>query len=328
MVAACWSLTWCGIFQAQVPSSTKIEVVVRNAVAYVNDGIPYGEYATAQTQTPPATGGRNFRSWTLIGDVAAVNGKPAKGVAVHRADIVSLRTAPANGQAISDVNGPLAVADYNVEIRQADGTPVGTVMLQGFLFGPPPPGAPSASMASNLAIVGGTGAFLGARGYSGHTGTTAVGLASIAEDPGIRRTRPGDEWRLTMNLIPAFAPEIVITPDGPAVVHSSDFTPVSSSRPARRGETLSVFARRLGPTRPGVEPGQSFAASPLQTVNSPIEILVNESPAEVLAATGYPNSVDGYQVNFRVPDEAVSGPARLRLSAAWIPAPEVQIAIE
>jgi hypothetical protein len=89
----------------------------------VDDGIPYGQYATAQTQTPPATGGRNFRSWTLIGDVVSVNGKPAKGVAVHRADIVSLRMAPANGQAISDVNA-LAVADYNVEIRQADGTPV------------------------------------------------------------------------------------------------------------------------------------------------------------------------------------------------------------
>jgi hypothetical protein len=243
---------------------------------------------------------------------------------------VSLRTAPANGQAISDVNGPLAVADYNVEIRQADGTPVGTVMLQGFLFGPPPPGVPSASMASNLAIVGGTGAFLGARGYSGHVGTGApvVGLASVAEDPGIRRTRPGDEWRLTLNLIAAFAPEIGNTANGPAVVHSSDFTPVSSSRPARRGETLSLFARHLGPTRPGVEPGQSFGASPLQIVNSPIEILVNGSPAEVLAATGYPNSVDGYQVNFRVPDDTVSGPARLRLSAAWIFAPEVQIAIE
>jgi hypothetical protein len=201
IIAAHWSLTWCGVLEAQVPSSARLEVVVQNAVAYVDDGIPYGQYATAQTQTPPATGGRNFRSWTLIGDVVSVNGKPAKGVAVHRAHIVSLRTAPANGQAISDVNGPLAVADYNVEIRHADGTPVGTAMLQGFLFGPPPL-EPSASMTSNLAIVGGTGAFLGARGYSGHTGTTAVGLASIADDPGIRRTRPGDEWRLTMNLIP------------------------------------------------------------------------------------------------------------------------------
>jgi hypothetical protein len=141
IIAAHWSLTWCGVLEAQVPSSARLEVVVQNAVAYVDDGIPYGQYATAQTQTPPATGGRNFRSWTLIGDVVSVNGKPAKGVAVHRAHIVSLRTAPANGQAISDVNGPLAVADYNVEIRHADGTPVGTAMLQGFLFGPPPPGA-------------------------------------------------------------------------------------------------------------------------------------------------------------------------------------------
>jgi uncharacterized protein (TIGR03437 family) len=64
-------------------------------------------------------------------------------------------------------------------------------------------------------------------------------------------------------------------------------------------------------------------------VNSPIEILVNGSAAEVMAATGYPGSLDGYQVNFKLPAANMGkGMATLRISAAWIPGPEVRIAVE
>jgi uncharacterized protein (TIGR03437 family) len=55
---------------------------------------------------------------------------------------------------------------------------------------------------------------------------------------------------------------------------------------------------------------------------------VNGSPAEVLAATGYPDSLDGYQVNFRLPPDTAKGSASLRLSVAWVSAPEIRIPIE
>ncbi|MBI3683877.1 MAG: hypothetical protein HY235_26175 [Acidobacteria bacterium] len=38
---------------------------------------------------------------------------------------------------------------------------------------------------------------------------------------------------------------------------------------------LSLIATNLGPTRPGVDPGQPFPASPRQIVNSPLEVTVN-----------------------------------------------------
>jgi hypothetical protein len=38
----------------------------------------------------------------------------------------------------------------------------------------------------------------------------------------------------------------------------------------------------------------------------------------VIAAVGYPGSVDEYPVNFRIPADAGHGMARLQLSAAWI----------
>jgi uncharacterized protein (TIGR03437 family) len=77
-----------------------------------------------------------------------------------------------------------------------------------------------------------------------------------------------------------------------------------------------------------VDPGQPFLADPLQVVNSPVQVLVNGNPAEVLFAGGYPGAVDGYQVNFRVPDPTTSGQASIQLFSAWIGGPTVNIQVQ
>jgi uncharacterized protein (TIGR03437 family) len=102
---------------------------------------------------------------------------------------------------------------------------------------------------------------------------------------------------------------------------------VTPSKPAAAGEVLSVFMRNLGPTTPGVDPGKPFPASP-PTVNAPVQVTVNGESAEVTAAVGYPGSIDGYQVNFRVPSGASKGTATIQVSAAWIAGPAVSIAIQ
>ncbi len=84
------------------------------------------------------------------------------------------------------------------------------------------------------------------------------------------------------------------------------------------GEILSLFATGLGPVSPAVDLGQPFPSSPVATVNSPIEVMVNGKAAEVLGAVGLPGAVDGYQVNFRVPPDTAKGPASIQVSAAWI----------
>ncbi|HTX39112.1 MAG TPA: hypothetical protein VME43_29010 [Bryobacteraceae bacterium] len=43
--------------------------------------------------------------------------------------------------------------------------------------------------------------------------------------------------------------------------------------------------------------------------NSPLTVTVNGEAAEVLAAVGYPGSVDGYQVNFQMPFDVRTGVA-------------------
>ena len=119
-------------------------------------------------------------------------------------------------------------------------------------------------------------------------------------------------------MIPMFTPQIVVTPTGPAVTHSSDFTLVSPSKPAAPGEILSLFATDLGPTVPEVDPGLPFPSNPTAAVNSPVTVTVNGKTADVLAAVGYPGSADGYQVNFRVPPDAARGSAIIQVSAAWV----------
>jgi uncharacterized protein (TIGR03437 family) len=114
----------------------------------------------------------------------------------------------------------------------------------------------------------------------------------------------------------------------PAVVHASDSTLVSASKPAKAGEILTLYAAGLGPTRPGVDPGQPFTADPRQLANSPVQVLVNGNPGELLYAGGYPGAIDGYQVNFRVPDGTTSGQATLQLTSAWIAGLGVNIPVQ
>jgi uncharacterized protein (TIGR03437 family) len=178
-----------------------------------------------------------------------------------------------------------------------------------------------------LGDCGGTGAFLGARGQVSGTGG-AGRAASMAEDPGNRRSNGGANVRFILHVIPMFVPQVLTSEGAPAVVHSRDFSLVTASKPAVGGEILSLFAVGLGPTVPAGDPAQPFPPSQLAVVNSPIEVKVNGKSAEVLAAVGFPGAVDGYQVNFRVPQDAAKGVATIQVSAAWIAGAPVSITVQ
>ncbi|MBI3470113.1 MAG: hypothetical protein HY013_02000 [Candidatus Solibacter usitatus] len=119
-----------------------------------------------------------------------------------------------------------------------------------------------------------------------------------------------------------------MTPNGPSVFHGADFSLVTAAKPARAGEVLILTATHLGPTRPGVDPGRPFPPSPLQEVNSPVDVLVNGQTAEVINKIGWPGLVDNYRVDFRVPEGTAAGTASLQLTAAWIAGPPVNIPVQ
>jgi uncharacterized protein (TIGR03437 family) len=149
----------------------------------------------------------------------------------------------------------------------------------------------------------------------------------MAEDPAHRRSLGGGNVRILLRLVPAFRPAILATAGGPAIVHASDYAAVSSAKPAKADDILTLFATGLGPTTPPVAIGQPFPQGPLATVNAPVEVLVNGEAATGLYAGGAPGTVDGYQVNFRLPPGVRPGRATVQLVSAWIPGAEVEIPI-
>jgi len=311
----------------QVPAVVQIDI--DNYAYYYADNPDYSKLAGSEQAVAPVST-KTFSSFIGLADIVQVNGKPARGTWSIRATTINYTPAPQPGQAIADTTRNF-LTDWVWEIQQADGTPIGTITATGLGFGPAPPGSPlglSPTAASSMAITGGTGAFLGIRGQAGFSAITVTGrAASVAEDPSMRRTLGGGTRSFLLTLIPLASPAILSGNAGPLVLHAADFSPLSSTRPAVPGEILTVIAAGLGPTNPGVDPGQVFPASPLATANSPIEATVNGSSAQVLYAGGYPGATNVYQVNLQLPSTVPPGMATLQLTSAWQPSMPVQIPI-
>src|SRR5262245_19006966 len=183
--AVLWVSLYCTPGWGQAPPPTILEIDLENRVQYFGDISDVSKLATDPNVTNPVPS-KNFVPVLIIADIVAVNGQPAMGTSVFHIRQINLRTAPNAGEAIADIvrNN---VVEIRVELLKADGTPVGTIMASGLGGGVPPPGAPSTVRVGNVAIVGGTGAFLCARGQVGQGVTTTPDRsASMAEDPANR----------------------------------------------------------------------------------------------------------------------------------------------
>jgi uncharacterized protein (TIGR03437 family) len=292
-----------------------LEVEAENSVVYRWDVADLAKRATSATPVP-VTVDRAFADWCLIDDIVAVNGKPAKGLHLSCAVRMGFSPNPLPGFAIADVTMGNGRQECNWELYTAGGRFVGRLVDGGFF---------------PHSVQGGAGAYFGATGeHKTQAGATGR-LTSVAEDPSMRRVNGGTRYKVTFYIVPKFWPEVVVEPDGPAIFHADDWSRVTDMKPARAGELLTISAKGLGPTLPDlIPPGvKSFAAEPpYEQVNSPIEVAVNGVDAPVINAVGWPGSKELYRVDFRVPTGVQPGVATLRLTAAWIPADEVQFRIQ
>jgi hypothetical protein len=147
---------------AQAPPTTILEIDLANKVQYHEDiSFDPSKFATIAGVTTVIRP-LNFGKFVSIADIVAVNGQPAKGIALYNTRVVTLRATPANpGEGIADTdrNG---VIDQMFEILTGDGVAVGTILASGLAAGAAPPGSPLEVVQGNLAILGGTGAFFGA----------------------------------------------------------------------------------------------------------------------------------------------------------------------
>ncbi|MEK7408259.1 MAG: hypothetical protein AAB225_24575 [Acidobacteriota bacterium] len=315
---------------AEAPPVTITTIDTENVVFYVVDAFDPTKYGTAPgVVTRPATAHSRFQWLVGIGDIVAVNDKPAKGMWKVRSLASGYTNVYTPGRAIADVAGN-CMQDNAFAILQPDGTAVGTIMALGLGGVTLLPGAPTAATVHDLTVLGGTGAFLGARGYAGVVRSAGIRTTSVVEDPANRRINGGGTRRFVVHLIPMTWPEVSTIPTGPAIFHGDDFSPVTAEKPARAGERLIMSVSGLGPVQPNLDPGKPFPAwvsGKEHVVNSPVEVTVNGKAAQVGNAIGWPGQTNVYRVDFRVPDGTAAGTATLGLSVAWINGPEVKFPV-
>src|SRR5436190_296591 len=126
---------------------------------------------------------------------------------MHGCSMLGRAVNAAPGTAIADSSATLFF-EWAVDILQPNGMPIGTIMAIGWGGAVRPPGAPSQILQSNMAVVGGTGAYLGVQGQAGQGGNTiAPRFGSMREDPANRRINGGGARRYVFHLFPMARPE-------------------------------------------------------------------------------------------------------------------------
>lgn len=313
----------------QLPPVT-VDIGVANGALYTADTADSAKFGSlpGPVPSPPAANGLaypNFIGYVEISDVVSVNGQPMKGTFLNQGRVIQLSPTPRPGQAISDSSW-FAIGTQGLDLLNPDGSRVGTIYTSGFAIAAPPPGAPAGYYAVAAAVQGGTGSYVGATGQC-LIGNVGARQASVQEDPANRRNLGGQPAPAIRHdvcqIIPASRPEIE------AVFHS-DFTPVTTDKPARRGETLILLSTGLGATRPAAEPGQPFPPfdQGLALVTSPVQVNVNGKAATSINALGWPGLVDAYRIDVQVPSDAAPGSIALQLVAAWIPGHAANIPVQ
>jgi uncharacterized protein (TIGR03437 family) len=110
---------------------------------------------------------------------------------------------------------------------------------------------------------------------------------------------------IMLTIVPA-QPGIALNPDGSVKAQHLDYSLVTSSSPAKPGETVVIYLAGMGATNPSVASG---AATPDQQVpaNIPPIVTVGGQKAGIVYAGLTPTGVGLYQIDFTVPSTASSG---------------------
>jgi len=176
---------------------TVLDVQVENSVLYVGDVTDLSRLARSPVPVAPVSQAQlgNFTRNIFLADVTAINGTAAKGQVATMVQVLRLNTAPPTGAAIADANRP-AINHVVYEFLKADGVSYGTLW-----------GMELVGAAGGLSIIGGTGAFLGARGSATLLDANPVQrVTSQAEDPSMHRANGGGRFRSVFQIFPMFRP--------------------------------------------------------------------------------------------------------------------------
>jgi uncharacterized protein (TIGR03437 family) len=116
---------------------------------------------------------------------------------------------------------------------------------------------------------------------------------------------------------------------GPGVVTHSNGSLVTTSNPAKKGETVSVYLTGLGAVTPAVADGSAGASSPLSKTNETVNVIIENLPATVTYSGLTPGFPGLYQLNVIIPTGLVaSGSMGLAVQTTEAFAQQILIAIQ
>jgi uncharacterized protein (TIGR03437 family) len=248
-----------------------------------------------------------------------------------------------------DANGALYIADdLNNRVRVISGTPPAQPVL------PASSAVNAASFAKNQAVAPGAYVAVFGSNFStgviqasttplptllGNTSVTVNGVAAPlyfvsptqiniqipfnapTGNVNLQVTRGGLQSAVQPLTVSTYSPGIFMlgssTTQG-IVVHTSDFSLVTNSSPARPGEYLGVYATGLGPLDTPIQAGQPAPGDSLiRTLQNPVVTLGNTTPAITFSGLA-PTLVAVYQVNIQVPTNMAPGNYTLTFASGGI----------
>ena len=112
---------------------------------------------------------------------------------------------------------------------------------------------------------------------------------------------------------------------GNPMIYHADWARVTPQNPLRPGEAVITAMVDLGETQPPVPKGQPFPASPFLELTSPLQVRVDGTPAEILLKIGWPERVNVYRVDFRIPANVRSEQAIVEVTSGAITGPGVPV---
>jgi len=114
--------------------------------------------------------------------------------------------------------------------------------------------------------------------------------------------------------------------NGKGALFHSNFSYITSSSPASRGEEIIIYCTGLGAVSPQVEAGSAAPAAPLAKSAKP-QVMIGNLPAQVAFSGLAPGLAGLYQLNVIVPQNAQAGSTQLVVTSGGVSSPAVTIAI-
>jgi uncharacterized protein (TIGR03437 family) len=121
----------------------------------------------------------------------------------------------------------------------------------------------------------------------------------------------------------------IFTTDGRRgiAVHATDYSLVAPDNPARRGETIVIYATGLGPVNPPIGTGMAADPQNLMFAANPVSVVFGTERAAPMFAGLAPGFAGLFQINVTVPDAAPTGDTALSLQIAGASSPSVLLAV-